>query len=156
MLELITDRTQQDVARLQALARKGFANMTESERSEWLTPSKGAYNYTDLNRVEEAVAYLGERLAECGYTVTLSQMRTWAQGDVITLADMAQYLTNVEAIRRALATFPTTPAAPASMSRLTFSEANAIEQILTDVDTLLDNMKAAYTYCGDVYGGEMK
>ena len=57
-MAFITNRTQGDVARRQALEQKGIANMTDTELAEWLAPSKGAYNYTDLNRVEEAVAKL--------------------------------------------------------------------------------------------------
>lgn len=156
MLELITDRTQQDVDRVQALAQKGFANMTASERSEWLAGSKGAYNHTDLNRVESAVAYLGARLSKQGYSVRLSPMRTWSMNDVPTISDMTLYLENVRRIKQVFATFSNTPTAPNSAKRFTYVEANAIEQILADVDTLLGNMIAAYTYCGETYGGEMQ
>lgn len=155
MLELITDRTQQDVARLQALAKKSFANMTDAERTEWLAPSKGAYNYTDLNRVEEAVAYLSNRLNEYGYSVSIEPIRVWSQKDVPTLSDMTRYLANVRTIRSMFATLPTTPAVPDDMKRITYAEANAIEQILADVDRLLDNMIASFTMSGEIYGGEL-
>ena len=52
---LITDRTTQDVERVKALQAKAWQDMTEEEKVEWLSPLKGSYNYTDLNRVEEAV-----------------------------------------------------------------------------------------------------
>lgn len=155
MLELITDRTQQDVARLEALARKGFANMTESERAEWLAPSKGAYNASDLNRVEAAVTYLHNRLNECGYSFPIESVRTWSDTDLPTVGEMTRYITNVKAIRKAFATLPTTPAAPENMNRFSYFEANAIEQILTDVDRLLSNAVASFTHSGEIYGGEL-
>lgn len=155
MLELITDRTQQDVARLEALARKGFANMTASERAEWLVPSKGAYNATDLNRVEAAVSYLHNRLNEHGYSFPIEPVRTWTVADVPTASEMTRYITNVKAIRKAFATLPTTPAAPNSMNRFSYIEANAIEQILMDVDRLLSNTVASFTISGESYGGEL-
>lgn len=155
MLELITDRTQQDVARLQALAQKGFANMTDTERAEWLAPSKGAYNVSDLNRVEEAVAYLHSRLNAYGYPVVIEPVRKWTANDVPTARDMARYIVNVKSIRKAFVTLPTTPAVPESMNGMTYAEANAIEQILTDVDRLLHNTITSFTHSGEFYGGEL-
>lgn len=66
---LITDRTLADVERVKALRKKGFAAMTSEERSEFLAPMKGAYNATDLNRVQEAMEYLAERFRGYGYNV---------------------------------------------------------------------------------------
>ena len=74
-MELITDRTQADVNRAKELNKKVYdafasmvaaavdadtliepmavieATLTEAEFAEWKAGSKGAYNYTDLNRV---------------------------------------------------------------------------------------------------------
>lgn len=53
--ELVTDRSQSDVDSLKALLARGVSNWTEAEEAEFnLARSKGAYNYTDLNRVTEA------------------------------------------------------------------------------------------------------
>lgn len=154
MLNLITNRTARDVARLQELNAKGWANMNESERSEWSKASKGAYNYTDLNRVENAVQYLAEELNKVGYPVEILSVRTWQATDVPTLADMTRYLENVRRIREAFFTLNTTPRTPATMVGLTYSGANAIEQILTDVETLMGNMVSSYINSGEVFGGE--
>lgn len=155
MLNLITDRTAQDVARWRELKNKGYANMSAAERAEWDGPMKGAYNYTDLNRVENAVSYLAERLNEFGYHVESLETRTWDATSVPTLADMARYLSNVREIRNAFVTLRTTPDAPATMRRMTHVEANAIEQILHDVGMLVENMVASLSYSGDIYGGEI-
>ena len=66
MIELITDRTSQDVARVKELT---FKDMTADELTEWLAGMKGAYNYTDLNRVNEAVIYVTERLKTVGWYI---------------------------------------------------------------------------------------
>lgn len=55
--ELITDRTQADVTRLLELRAIGYADMTAAEKAEYAA-SKGAYNYTDLNRVGNAMTYV--------------------------------------------------------------------------------------------------
>lgn len=65
---LITDRTQADVNRALALSAKGWAAMTAAEREEFAAGMKGAYNATDLNRVNAAMEYLDTRLKAMGYT----------------------------------------------------------------------------------------
>lgn len=66
--ELITDRTQSDVTHWQELHDKGWAGMTDDEKAEWNTAAmKGAYNYTDLNRVIAAMDYLDEVFTRYGY-----------------------------------------------------------------------------------------
>lgn len=155
MLDLITDRTADDVSRWKELENKGYANMTESERAEWASPMKGAYNHTDLNRVENAVAYLAERLSELGYGIDPLVTQTWSITSVPKLSDMERYLNNVRKIRGAFSVLRTTPDVPDTMQKMTYVEANEIEQILHDVETLVNNMVSAFTYSGDIYGGEI-
>lgn len=91
MMDLIADRTQGDVNRLETLSAIGWANMTKSQKYEWLfgtdtlplfwsdgermrckdgplnlydkeRSNKGSYNDADLNRVENAVKSLCEML----------------------------------------------------------------------------------------------
>lgn len=83
------------------------------------------------------------------------EQAAWSQEDAPTAAQMKQYLANVEALRRAIAVLPTTPATPESMELLDYIRANEIEQILADVDDLLKNMAAAWYYSGEVYCGEV-
>ena len=65
---LITDRTQSDVDGLRELLARGKASWTAEELAEFnLARSKGAYNYTDLNRVTEAMDYINEQLVGNGY-----------------------------------------------------------------------------------------
>ena len=65
---LITDRSQSDVDNLRALLARGKANWTSAELAEFnLARSKGAYNYTDLNRVTACMDYLNEDLTGLGY-----------------------------------------------------------------------------------------
>ena len=155
-LHLINDRTQLDVDRVNVLAKKGWENMTAEERSEWNSGLKGAYNCTDLNRVQSAVRYLQGRFASVGYSVELSDPKTWTLQDVPTLAELAEYLADVRAIRGVLVLLKTTPDVPDTMVGLTYIKANQIEQILLDVDMLLSNMIAGFVYSGDIFGGELR
>lgn len=153
-LHLVTDRTQLDVDRVNALAAKGWEKMTSAERDEWSAGLKGAYNATDLNRVQSAARYIKDRFETHGYSVNLSEQRTWTQQDTPSMADLRMYLEDIAAIRNVFAMLQTTPAVPDSMARLTYTKANDIEQILHDVDMLLSNMIASFVYSGDFFGGE--
>jgi hypothetical protein len=155
-LHLITDRTQFDVDRVNVLAKKGWANMTADERNEWSVGLKGAYNCTDLNRVQSAVSYLQERFADVGYPIKLSNQKTWTLQDAPTQTDMAEYLADVRAIRGVLTLFRSTPTVPDTMVGFNYIKANHIEQILLDVDALLTNMVSSFVYSGEFYGGELR
>ena len=154
-MEFITDRTQGDVTRRQELARKGIANMTDSELAEWLAPSKGAYNYTDLNRVNAAVAYLGEMMNAMGYRAALYPTREWTAADIPTETDISQYVQNIQNIRKAFYMISTMPNAPASAMNFTHVDANNIEKILLDAEMLLSKIPAGYKYSGEMYGGDV-
>ena len=158
-LGLITWRTEADVQRagyLNALwGPEGFTG-TEAERQEWLSGGMiGAYNATDLNRVGAAVQYIANRLTECGYTVHVTSKTDWEIADLPQTGQMEIYLGNIAALRGVLALLPTTPPVPGDMEGLTYSEANDIEQILTDLNMLLGNMEEAFIYCGEVYCGDV-
>lgn len=155
MLNLITDRTQADVDRVRQLAQKGFGNMTADEKTEWLSGLKGAYNASDLNRVGAAVAYVAGRLTGYGYAVSVDPRQDWQVTDIPTQESMTAYLADVAALRAALTVAAGTPEVPEDMERLTWQEANNIEQILVDVDELLTRMAAAWFYSGDLYAGEV-
>lgn len=126
MLGLITDRTQEHVYLLQRLHKKGWADMSPSERTLWSTDAtKGAYNHTDLNRVENAVSKLAFLM---GLDLTIKT--DWSQWDTVTQADMERYLGNVVIIRDMLADEIDFPPLPSSMSNLTWEGANNIEKVL--------------------------
>lgn len=182
---LVTDRTSADVARLIYLNGlwdpvEGWTGTAE-ELGEWWNgeavpllaadgeildangellycregTQRGAYNASDLNRVEETVDYLAGLLRNCGNTVEVYPKKGWTTEDVPANSDMKRYLDDVAALRTVLAVLPTTPEVPAGMEGLTYREANAIEQILADIDLLIKNVTAAWFYSGDLYAGEV-
>ena len=67
-MNLIYDRTAEDVERALALAKKAEAGtLTGTEKTEWLAGMKGCYNAADMNRVEAAVKQLAAELNATGY-----------------------------------------------------------------------------------------
>lgn len=145
-MNLITDRTQNDVNRVKELAVKGkTGTWTEAERSEWLAGMKGAYNYSDWNRVETAVSEIASMLG-----VSLETVTTWSEKSIFTEADANRYLANIRKLRTACSGLSITPATPSSMHRMTFATANDIEKILVDMETVI----YSWTRCGEAYCGE--
>lgn len=161
---LITDRTQADVSYVARLAAKGWSGMTEDEKSQWLMGLKGAYNASDLNRVNSAMSYLVRELYSIGYDVPgYKPGPVWSITDVPTDEQMQQYLNNVSSIKSVLHTLQTTPSVPDSMYNLTYGKANNIEKILEDVSPLLNailisfvrsNITWAYSYDTTFYALE--
>ena len=176
---LITDRTQHDVDRLKQLMAIPVQQMTQAQKDEYdggvsaLQDSqnedlydsqneqlfvaggvqKGAYNYTDLNRVEEAVDYVADALVQAdtdlkAYATSLGvawdtvydlpydpadynlTVKTdWAVGDVPSATQMARYYSNLLLIQAAFLVYT---AIPDSMNNLNYEGANNIEQMLLD------------------------
>lgn len=65
---LVTDRSPADLELLRDLLSTPMEDWTEEQLAEFnLAASKGAYNYTDLNRVIAAMDDINERLTAAGY-----------------------------------------------------------------------------------------
>lgn len=158
---LVTDRTEADLSELEALLSRPLAEWTAEELA-WFNEakSKGAYSYTDLNRVTAAMEYLDALLTGYGYItgyqpVSVVPGRTvWQEDDEYTPAQLQQYLADVSALRAVLELLPTTPEVPEDMEGLTIQEANDIERILVDIDALLGIMATTFIPCGEALCGE--
>lgn len=154
---LVTDRTQADVDRVKAIAKKiEKGTASESELAEWNAAAlKGSYNASDLNRVGAAMQYLADRLDEFGYAVSIDPKLDWTSSDWPTPETMGTYLADLAELRSKFAMMQTTPTVPENMEKLTYTEANNIEKILVDIDFLLAKSAQAWFYSGEVFSGEV-
>lgn len=134
VIALVTDRTKLDV-------------VTGTE--------KGFYNAADLNRVGAAVEHLQKALEENGVFVAVAPKLDWQMSDIPTAAQMVQYLADVAALRSALPVTDSTPETPDAMSGLDWIKANAIEQILVDLDGTIKRIPLGFVYSGELYAGEV-
>lgn len=154
-MNLITDRTVADVELWQSLKAKGWRLMTAEEQQQWATELKGCYNYTDLNRVESAVEYLGELLRYAGYAFNPETKTDWTRSNHVTKQDMTRYLGNIANLREVISLEPSTPEAPTIEEKFDYQSANNIEKIIGDVNTLTEKMYECWTYSDEAYGGEI-
>lgn len=155
---LVYDRTQADVDRVFTLKNKiltgGLNALSTEEKAEYMAGMKGAYNYGDMNRVGQAVAYIADRMtalpgeldayrAEKGVgddpnyevpydpsTVVVSAKTDWAMGDTPTQSLVKAYLNNLTVLRKQLDLPSNAPAVPSSLDNLTYVTANEIEYLL--------------------------
>lgn len=165
MTNLIYDRTPEDVAEVRRLLAKldpeTGDGLTAAEQAKWDAGLKGAYNFTDLNRVEQAVKTLTAALTSAGYPVEVtpvlkgskSEDREWQEGDIVRRPQWAAYLDNVQRLRDAYYTLAETGELPAPGDKLKYTGANTVEKVLADIDLLLDGMKSIYRRAGTFTAG---
>ena len=131
---LVTDRTQADV-------NAGNA--------------KGTYKASDLNRVGAAMNYVADRLREQGYDPHINPKTDWKDDDWVDPAAQAVSLGDLAELRKQITMMASTQEVPPDLEKLNYIEANSIEQILVDIDTLLTNIAAGWLYSGEIYSGEV-
>lgn len=78
---LITDRSPEDLQALRDLLAVPMSDWTAEQLAEFnRAASKGAYNYTDLNRVIAAMDDINERLTAAGYVTGYQRVQVPHQG----------------------------------------------------------------------------
>lgn len=136
-MSLITDRTEADAL---------------------LKTAKGTYGYTDLNRVEKAVADVAAFFPALGFdTLHLETKTDWGSPQEFSTeawpvkTQMNRYIKNVIAVRDA---FDMAVYLPSRMDRLTWKYANNIEKVLEQAHLYAINATEAFRYSGEIYSGE--
>lgn len=186
--DLIFNRTLDDVERVKELKTRileeGLNSLSDAEKTEYLSGMRGAYNYTDLNRVGQAVAYIANRMITLPATldayreaqevgddpmfdlpydpakVDVDPKTNWSVSDIPTQTQMKKYLANITNLRSILTLPSGIPFPPSTMNSLTYVVANNIERILQAVDQRLTEVETELKNLidrvppGYVYSGE--
>ena len=122
-----------------------------------LRNEKGVYGVSDLNRVESAVAEVAVLFPALDIGLTLETKTDWKLPGAFSPASwpvesqMQRYLENVESIRSA---FGISSQLPKTMTRLTWSGANSIEEVLQTAWARADATIQTFRYSGEIYAGE--
>ena len=80
---------------------------------------------------------------------------TWYHSDIPQTNELNAYLQNVRWLREAMVLLPNTPEVPDDMEGFTFAEANDIEQILVNIETIINLMLSSIIYSGEIFSGEV-
>lgn len=166
---LIFDRTHADVEKLNQIKTRiltnGLGELTDEEKAEYLSGMKGAYNYTDLNRVGQAVKYLADRLLSLPdeldmyreamgvsddklyripynvSAVAVSPKIDWKVSDIPLQSQMETYLKNIRTLKGIFELPDSSPDLPQTLEALDINGANSIEKVLYEVNTKLGEIE---------------
>ena len=165
-VEMITDRSASDVLLAKNLIKKGFQNMTEAEKNSFLSGLKGAYNYSDVNRVETAIKYFVDTMLqiyeqdiqlakELGvswssiYDVpynpedykNIVHKNDWNTNDIFSEADRTDFLNKIVYVLSAIIDIPANGEFPTSFDKFDYKKANIIEKSMEDFNIALIDLK---------------
>jgi hypothetical protein len=101
---------------------------------------KAYIDYKDLNRVEMAIMWVSYVLNQYGYRNVTNNKVNWKPGDHRTDTEMERLRKNIVSIRTAFFAHNETPVTPSKITYTSIYQANAIEQIIYDIGTIVENM----------------
>ena len=155
MLNLITDRTNADVSYAQRMKGKKWADLTSEQKAEYLLGLKGAYSYTDFNRVENAVAYLSELLKTYGYENSVNVKTNWTSEDMQKVSEIQRYIDNIAELKNKYYT-SIEGTMPTVSTWLTVEGANYLEKLLVNIEEIIINMTQNFIHCGVANCGQSR
>lgn len=143
---LIFNRTQSDVSRVQSLTQKMIAGTaTEAEKEEWLGGKmKGAWNASDLNRIESWTAYLYDILLQNGYVAEITPKQSdWTEADIPYRSEIDRIRANVDALQTGFASLPDWREIVYN-NTMNYGQANALEWDLQRIYDWLQAMASGF------------
>lgn len=149
-LSMITDRTEASVAVAKSLLLKAQSGQTLTAE-EISAIEKGICSITMLNRVENAQKELAETLNSMNYSVSIEN-KNWTYAEIFSYMDYLRIIGNLNKLKNAYYVLSTTPRTPTYIYG--WNEANAIEKILVDIESVINDMKSKYRECGTFNCGE--
>lgn len=116
-----------------------------------LNELKGCFNVTDINRIENNVRYIADRLNVLKYTNTI-ETKSWDMYGLPNITEIARLISNVSKIIDAYYRPANSPELPNTL--LTFEQVNALEKMLYMIKHLIDNEENEFRHCGTFNCGE--
>lgn len=149
---MVIDRTQADVEAAKMLLAKVQSGqmLTTAEKA---AIERGTCTITMLNRVESKQKELAELLNEHYYMVSIVNKINWRYKDIFTYQDHKRLLSNLDKLQQAFFVYTNTPPTPTYLYN--YLNANNIEKILVDVESMLDDMIDRFRECNTFYCGEV-
>ena len=113
-----------------------------------------------MNRVTTAAEFLSDSLYTRGYVNPYVPVNPepgrdyWVKENKPTLEQSKGYVSNVKRIRETFHFVPDLPEAHSDMQSFTFQEANNLEKILVQVESMFQWMDKSYLMAGEAMCGE--
>lgn len=109
---------------------------------------KGYYNFTDANRVQEAVEYVVDRITEKGYNVTIQTGISFYEDQIFRTSGFTDWLNNLSAVYGVFTLDASIKRPPSSLQNFGYLTANSIEEMLYHVNDSIDRLDKTPVPCG--------
>ena len=111
---------------------------------------KGCLNTIDINRIENNIKFLSERLLEYGYLPSVS-VRQWTKDNLPTEVDIQRIVENIRSLISSFYQVSDAPSLPSKMS--SYEDINQIEKNIDLIKYLLDCMVGSFHKSGAYKSG---
>ena len=111
---------------------------------------KGCFNLLDLNRIENDIEFLAEKMESFGYAPNIHG-KQWNREDMPNQNDMSRIIENIRSLISAFYSPDSPPSLPSTM--LSYNDINAIEENLYLIKQLLDVMQTSFKMVGTIKSG---
>ena len=158
---MIFDRTQNDVDTAIRLINEKvkFDSVTMQPinpevltESEIATLEKGTLTINTLNRIENKQEELKNLFNNMGYWNTPITSKVWGENYIFNVDEFERIIDNTNVLRQAFFVYKDTPNTPPVSYH--YSNINALEKILYDLDVMINDVKSLYRECGTFESGE--
>jgi len=110
--------------------------------------SKGVLNATDLNRIEQNLAYIADVMTAHGYAgLTYSPVVSWAESGIPSLSHMQQILAACVTLRES---FYYLGSLPATLQRPDYTAINQIENLPALIKEAMSRLEKSYIFSGTI------
>ena len=145
----VFDRTQEDVD-IAIKTIEEWINTDIAGKLFVLYDLKGCLNVSDINRIENNMAYLAETLISHGYYPNVVT-KTWTNSGIPTQNDIERIIKNLRELLNSFYVSRKAPTVPNDL--LSYEEVNAIEKNLFIIKELIEIMLNSFKVSGAFYLG---
>lgn len=115
---------------------------------------KAFFNYLDMNRLEKNAEYLSTLLADVGYTMPYTKIKTWTIQDIPTYSSLEKIRKYVESVIEIIPLSDDTIVFPNTLNKMNYVVLNNLEKAMCILTQNIKRIKTAYKYSGELYSGE--
>lgn len=144
---MIYDRTQADVDAAKKIISDKIQQSIDVTAEETETLERGTLTINTLNRIENKCAEVKKLMLDLCYGFSDIETEEWTYEQYFRDSDFERISDNVGKLKNAFFSYSDTPSAPGANFRK-FENINAVEKILFDLETMINEIKSNYRECG--------
>lgn len=146
----VFDRTEKDVQKVREYREIGYRNLTDEQKKEYNDNLKGAWNCTDMNRLENNIQFLSDLFKIDG----INTKTDWNYTDIASVQDFGRVIDNINKLKSSVKIRSDTPKTP-TLPINTYQKVNDLEKILYDIYYVFQNETAAFARNNETFGAEL-